>query len=487
MALSVQQAEQNLQDAVRAANVAAEALAQAQAQFPPNSAAVNEANAALQALRREAVDALGDLEDARAATNTAQDPYFDGDDDIEADIVITVPDIVDEGVTGGTGFTPDVPVDPGIISAVEAQRRAGVASTDDAGINIFGGSDGDVEGVSFDPAVLVPDNDPAISSIDDTGIGDFQAVIGSPAILAPDNDPAFEGIDDLGIEGLQATIDNIEEGTTNGLLDVARNQAAYRETVNSNSSDWRVKMSLAPGANYLYKDPTGPGILAPLVATNGVIFPYTPRFDISYQSNYTDYDLTHTNYKQYFYKNSFVSEILLTADFTAQDTAEADYLLAAITFFKSCTKMFYGQDPQRGSPPPLVFIKGLGNYQFNNHPCVIRQFNYNLPDDVDYIRANNVQISNSGFQFRKPLASTAAYSLNLDSIWARLTGAGLQPGAEQNFPPPTDIEISGDATYVPTKMTITLDLLPIVSRQQVSQQFSLKDYANGTLLKGGYW
>jgi len=460
MALSVQQAEQNLQDAVQAANVAAEALAQAQAQFPPNSAAVNEANTALQAARQVAVDALGDLEDARAATNTAQDPYFDGDDDIEADIVITVPDTVDVGVTGGTGFTPNVPVDPGIISAVEAQRRAGIASTDDAGI----------------------------SSLDDTGIGDFQGVVFStPGQTTPENDPSIAAIDDLGIEQLQATIDNIEEATTNGLLDVARNQAAYRETVNSNSSDWRVKMSLAPGANYLYKDPTGPGILAPLVATNGVIFPYTPRFDISYQSNYTDYDLTHTNYKQYFYKNSFVSEILLTADFTAQDTAEADYLLAAITFFKSCTKMFYGQDPQRGSPPPLVFIKGLGNYQFNNHPCVIRQFNYNLPDDVDYIRANNVQISNSTFQFRKPLASTAAYSLNLDSIWARLTGADLQPGAEQNFPPPTNIEISGDATYVPTKMTITLDLLPIVSRQQVSQQFSLKDYANGTLLKGGYW
>jgi hypothetical protein len=42
-------------------------------------------------------------------------------------------------------------------------------------------------------------------------------------------------------------------------------------------------------------------------------------------------------------------------------------------------------------------------------------------------------------------------------------------------------------TYVPTKMEIQLTLLPMQSRQQVSQQFSLKGFANGNLLKGGFW
>ena len=46
---------------------------------------------------------------------------------------------------------------------------------------------------------------------------------------------------------------------------------------------------------------------------------------------------------------------------------------------------------------------------------------------------------------------------------------------------------SGSATYVPTKMDITIKLLPVNTRQQVSQQFSLQNYANGQGLKGGFW
>jgi hypothetical protein len=79
--------------------------------------------------------------------------------------------------------------------------------------------------------------------------------------------------------------------------------------------------------------------------------------------------------------------------FTAQDTGEANYLLAVITFFKSVTKMFYGQDAERGAPPPLVYLSGLGEYQFNEHPCVVSQFNYNLPSDADYIRAGSPNCS----------------------------------------------------------------------------------------------
>jgi hypothetical protein len=45
----------------------------------------------------------------------------------------------------------------------------------------------------------------------------------------------------------------------------------------------------------------------------------------------------------------------------------------------------------------------------------------------------------------------------------------------------------GNPTYVPTKMEISITLLPIQSRQQVSKNFSVKSFASGNLLKGGYW
>jgi hypothetical protein len=45
----------------------------------------------------------------------------------------------------------------------------------------------------------------------------------------------------------------------------------------------------------------------------------------------------------------------------------------------------------------------------------------------------------------------------------------------------------GQTTYVPTKIEIAIVLHPLQTRQQVSQVFSLENFANGNLLKGGFW
>lgn len=254
------------------------------------------------------------------------------------------------------------------------------------------------------------------------------------------------------------------------------------------STDWRLRISLAQGAGYLYNDPT-PGILQPLKSTNGVIFPYTPKIDLGYKANYSGYDLTHSNYRGYFYQNSSISDINVSGHFTAQNTSQANYLLAVIHFFRSATKMFYGQDAQRGAPPPLVFMSGLGQYQFNNHPCVITEFTYNLPDDVDYIRAsvvNNVGLNTATIS--NVLNSGVASGLITGP--ARLAAAFTTPGALPTVPfgsINTPNNASNAPTYVPTKMDINIRLLPVQSRQQISKQFSLKGFANGSLLRGGFW
>ena len=84
-------------------------------------------------------------------------------------------------------------------------------------------------------------------------------------------------------------------------------------------ADWRVRLSLASTANYLYKaDP--PGIMAPLARTDGVVFPYTPTINTSYVANYDGVLPTHTNFRIQQYMNSAVEQVTVTADFTAQDT-----------------------------------------------------------------------------------------------------------------------------------------------------------------------
>lgn len=250
------------------------------------------------------------------------------------------------------------------------------------------------------------------------------------------------------------------------------------------NTDWRVTLRLAPNANYLY-NAANAGLLQPLKVTNGVVFPYTPAITTSYRANYSNYDLTHSNYRGYFYQNSYTDAITLTATFTAQSTSDASYVLAVIHFFRSVTKMFYGQDPEyRGSPPPLVFLSGLGDYQFNNHPCLVQSFNYNLPADVDYISSGTP--NNLGLNLQ-PLQNL--YSTTLNSISptvTRLANALLPPGAQNALPAPLQSLLS-NPTYVPTKIDMVVTLLPVQSRNQVSKQFSLKNFANGNLLKGGFW
>jgi hypothetical protein len=277
-------------------------------------------------------------------------------------------------------------------------------------------------------------------------------------------------------------------------------QQAVRQSMEKNPQvgDWRVRLQLAPNSDYLYT--TGAqdvGILKPLQNSNGVIFPYTPSVQTAYRANYESYNLIHSNFRGLFYKSSQVDDVQIRAKFTAQDTAEANYLLAVIHFFRSVTKMFYGQDAQRGTPPPLVYLRGFGEYQFMNHPCLVSAFTYTLPTEVDYIRALAPNNYGQSLLTRREvgqapfLGSQLAGARRLLNAIQRFGSQAVPKGAEAKppSPPPLEQNINNTAmaTYVPTSMEIDITLIPVQTRQQVSTQFSLKQFANGDLIKGGYW
>jgi hypothetical protein len=152
--------------------------------------------------------------------------------------------------------------------------------------------------------------------------------------------------------------------------------------------------------------------------------------------------------------------------------------------------MFYGQSQNLGSPPPMCFLTGLGEMQFNKHPVLVTNFSYNLPADVDYIRAgsaNNLQLNQN--QLRNKQVETTNNSLRSVMRLANAllpSGKSVPRGATAQVPtfngPNTE-----NPTYVPTKMDIVITLLPVQSRQRVSQEFNLQEFANGNQLKGGFW
>ena len=268
-----------------------------------------------------------------------------------------------------------------------------------------------------------------------------------------------------------------------GSVDRTRGQQITQDAENAKTQgDWRVRLSLAPSAGYLYKA-QNPGILGPLQKTDGVIFPYVPQIQVTYAAHYDPAELTHSNYKIFQYKNSSVDQINITCDFTAQDNDEANYLLAVIHFFRSVTKMFYGQDeiPKPGTPPPLCYISGMGDFQFDRHPLVISSFNYNLPNDVDYIRAGSPTllsgVNSSGYD--------SGNDINVDEgvSGRRLQVNGLNFGGNESAPN-WQKQSNTQPTYVPTKIQIAVTAYPIVTRNDISNKFSLREYATGSLLQG---
>lgn len=225
-------------------------------------------------------------------------------------------------------------------------------------------------------------------------------------------------------------------------------------------TDWRVRLSLAPKADYFVNSP----LLAPLLTQLGgtvagagigglfgvgptlsVIFPYTPQLQIQHSANYNQQKLTHSNYAQYYYDNSEVQAINLTAEFTVQNINEGQYLLAVIYLFRSVTKMFFGLDPKAGNPPPLMYLNGYGKHYLPNVPCVVTNFTHTMPADVDYMDIPQSGVNN---------------------------GFAPQPGAYSRL----------DSTRLPTTSTISIGLQPVYSRKAQSTAFSLEDFARGGLV-----
>jgi hypothetical protein len=283
------------------------------------------------------------------------------------------------------------------------------------------------------------------------------------------------------ITNVESENPGVFRGTT-GPLAETRGAATSQDASNfQQKQDWRVRLSLAPGSTYLYNNTGNEGILLPLAQTKGVIFPYTPAISVAYTASYDPNELTHSNYKFFSYRASAVDSISITCDFTAQDTFEANYLLAVIHFFRSVTKMFYGQDqnPKPGTPPPLCYLTGLGAFQFDDHPLAITGFTYSLPTDVDYIRAG-VPTTQPGVNKAPAIPPTGIFG----ATNSRLQSSGLQPGALA--PPVYFTENAGtrEPTYVPTKIQMAITAVPIVTRNDISNTFSLKEYGTGKLLRG---
>lgn len=190
--------------------------------------------------------------------------------------------------------------------------------------------------------------------------------------------------------------------------------------------DWRVRINCQWNI-------FGSTLFNVLSDTGGVVWPYNPSLTVSTKAEYTTIPVTHANYAQYSYKASVVDDITISGDFSCETDAEGVYWIAATTFFKTATKMFFGQGALAGNPPIICHLTGYGSHIFDRVPVIIKSFSVDLKDDVNYIRCD----PNKNFKY----------------------------------------------TWVPALSTISVVVAPIYTRQGL-RKFNLQDYAKGTLLGG---
>jgi hypothetical protein len=192
-------------------------------------------------------------------------------------------------------------------------------------------------------------------------------------------------------------------------------------------ADWRLRIT-ADFKSF------GSTVFDPLDKTRGVTWPYIPRVTIGYKANYTAIEPIHNNFPFQAYKNSSVDDIQISGEFSVQTQDDGKYWIAVTHFLKTATKMYFGLGNRElvGAPPIICRLSGYGSYIFDDVPVVIKSFQIELPEDVNYI----------------------------------------------------NVEINGRNQWVPALSTVSVVVAPVYNRAKL-RKFSLAEFAQGAALSRG--
>lgn len=253
----------------------------------------------------------------------------------------------------------------------------------------------------------------------------------------------------------------------------------------SNSSDAaarRVRLRPKPaGAGVIYGSN---GLLQPLRATNGLVFPYQPLISYTQQVQWNDMRLIHTNQEILSYERTPAPKFEVRGKFSVQNQQEGIYALAAIHFLRVVSKMHFGSsDPLAGTPPPVLLFDAYGQYMFNQLPVVVTQWSHGLPDDVDYvpIDLNNINVySYQQSQTSMSNVSRTATTPQLNS-YDQVRNSALMTGRMFR----SDLG-NGQYIWLPAVFELAISLTVQNSARKL-KEFNLAKFTTGELMKGGGW
>ena len=222
------------------------------------------------------------------------------------------------------------------------------------------------------------------------------------------------------------------------------------------------------------------GLLQPIKATNGLVWPYQPSINWEQSVNYSTIDLVHSNQEFLAFVRSNAAKFTITGKFTVQNQEQGLYSLAALHFMRTMTKMYFGSDdPNAGTPPPVLDLYAYGQMMFNYLPVIVTGFNITLPDDVDYIPIDtSVYVNTSG---NSSQGQTPVPGLNFDintakNLTLNSTSGSIASSLQQNH----------TYAWLPAMFDLTVNLT-VQNTPTRLRSFSLDDFRTGSLLKSTRW
>lgn len=220
------------------------------------------------------------------------------------------------------------------------------------------------------------------------------------------------------------------------------------------------------------------GFMGMLTRTgNGIMFPYTPTINWGHVANYGTYDIVHSNYQPHFYNMTTNPSISITATFSANTTTEAAYAIASLHFLKWATKSDFGaflngpgtaRNTDAGTPPPVLMFSGYGSANAKNVPVIVKNINYTFPEDVDYVTVGTPGRVIAGVYY----TYSEVQQMNVEATEFNDGEYGAQRTAK-----------SEEMTTIPTTFVVQIELGIQYPPSYIRDNFSIKNYANGELLK----
>jgi hypothetical protein len=318
------------------------------------------------------------------------------------------------------------------VSQLSAGLNSGLNGLSGGADKLLAGAKSALNGVSG-----VSTSIPGIGSL-----GSLQGVTGSISNITADISGGLNKLTGGNLAGgLQSLAGSISKGAgmLNNILSLGRGanlpaggelflkQGTPIQLFPGTKGDWRVRITCQWN---IFNSP----LFKLLERTGGVVWPYNPNITVSTKAEYNAISTIHSNYQMYGYKNSTVDDIQISGEFTCETEEDAAYWIAATTFFKTATKMFFGSGALAGNPPLVCNLTGYGSSVFDKVPVIIKSFSVDLKEDVNYINCNTFKTN----------------------------------------------------TWVPVVSTISVTVAPVYNRRR-QRQFSLEEYSRGTPSKGvGY-